>query len=451
MKKAWIPLAALPLLACLLQAASPAVSELPLPEKAFPGLDAILRSAVQQSPRMVNQALNLEIAENDRIAARAGLLPSVNAYYSYNFAYENTNSSGYHHSTKTPYSASLSQPVFFWGERKNSNKIGAIQQEIAKGSYREGYRLLAQEIRGGYLRLIVQKIGLKRARFYQQYVSNQLKLQEERLTKKVISEAEIFGFRLNAEQAQIALERDEFDFDNAKKSFARLAGMGSIGDDAIPEMVSETPYNTGPIDQLLAGYLSQKYPPSNEAYNYRQQIEIAELTYANAKTRLRPKVSAVLALTQDEQTNFNNVKGSRYTVASNYAGISINWAIFDGFAAGAATRNALIRRRLLENNYRQLTEELAQNAQSAVRQINFSARNMAISDRLLVNNSGYLNTIRDDFKRGVKSESDVGQVQLNVYDAEINASNARADFMVRIGEFIGTLNEDPIVANLGGK
>lgn len=455
MKKAWIPLAALPLLTCILQAASSAVSELPLPEKLHPGLDAILRSAVQQSPRMVNQALELEAAENDRIAARANLLPTVSAYYSYNVSRDTidyisgpTSPGGVPNNvTKTPYSLTLSQPIFYWGERRNNANIGKIQLQIAQGQYREAYRLLAQELRSSYLRLIVQKISVKRMHFYQQYIGNQLKLQEERLLKKSISEAEIYIARQNAEQAQIALERAEFDYANAKQSIARLAGMGSLSDDLIPDSIAEVSYSAGPYDKLLADFLAQKDPESTDAFTLRKQIDIQNLSYANAKTRLRPKVNANIGLSQDEQDNIYGA-GTKYSTAQRYVGVSVSWSIFDGFAAGAATRNALIRRRMLENNYRQLTEQLAQNAQSAVKQINFSGRSMVISNRTLVSNQGYLNTTRDDFRRGVKSESEVGQIQLNVYDAEISAANARIDFFNRVGDFLGVLNADPIVANL---
>jgi len=451
MKKAWIPLAAMPLLACFLQAASSAVSEIPLPEKIHPGLDAILHNAVLQSPRMVNRALQMEIADNDRIAARANLLPTFSASYSYNTASDQQQGqTSRSTSIKTPYSVVLSQPVFHWGERRNNDKIGAIQLKIARGEYRQGYRLLAQEIRTSYLRLIVQKMAVKRARFYQQYVNNQLKLQEDRLLKKVISEVDISIARQNSEQGQIALERVEFEFENAKHSFARLAGTGSMTDDAIPDSISEATYSAGPYDQMLADFLSQKEPPTAAAFDLRQQIDIANLNYASARTRLRPKVNAVFALTQDEQSNYLN-SGSKYTFSSRYAGISINWTIFDGFASNAATRNALIRRRTLENDYRQLTEQLAQDAQTGVKQINFAARNMAIYDRLFVSNQGYLNTTKEDFKRGVKSDAEVGQVQLNVYDAELNANNARADYLLQISSFLGTLNEDPIVGNLADK
>jgi outer membrane protein TolC len=346
MNKAWYPLAALPLLACCLQAVSPAISEIPLPEKIYPGLDAMLRSAVLRSPRMVSRSIELEMAENDRIAARSNLLPTLSGYYGYNVVSQKQLQQPASTSVKTPYSLTLSQPLFFWGERNNNDKIGAINLKISQGQYRQGYRLLAQELRSSYLRLIVQKLALKRARFYQQYVSNQLKLQEDRLLKKVISEVEISGARLNAEQAQISLERTEFDYANAKLSFARLAGLDTIEDEAVPDEIAVTAYAPGPFDQLLSDYLAEKEPASVEAFNLRQQIEIANLNYANAKTRLRPKVSAVAGLSQDEESNYLG-GGIKYTYSSQYVGLSVNWTIFDGFAAGAATRNALTRRRMM--------------------------------------------------------------------------------------------------------
>lgn len=318
---------------------------------------------------------------------------------------------------------------------------------MAQGDYRQAYRLLAQELRSKYLNLIVEKLALKRARFNGQFVNTQLKTQEERLLKRVISEAEIFGVRIQAEQAQISLERSEFDYASAKQSFARLAGLGAIGDEAIPDAITETSYNAGPFNQLLADFLAQKEPVAADAISLRQRIDIANLDYAIAKTRLLPKVNAVFGISQDEQSNIYGA-GSKYTSSYQYAGIAINWTIFDGFAAGAAKRNALIARRQLEGSYQQMTEQLAQDAQAAVKQINFTARNMAILDRQLVSTLGYLRTMQEDFRRGVKSESDVGLVQISAYDSELYASSVRNEYLIRIGDFLGTLNEDPIVANL---
>ncbi len=431
-----------------------------LPEKLLPQLDGILKSAAQQSPRMLSRALDLELAENTRIMARANLLPSLSASYSYNKSDDKSqyiygpgnpnNSDTSYPVTKTPYSVYFSQPLFFWGERRNNDRIGKIQETIAKGQYREAYRLLAQEIRTSYLHLIVQKLTVTRTRFYRDFSNTQLKEQEDRFAKNVISAAEIATARLTAEQAQISLERTEYDYITAKATFARLTGQNLLTDEAIPDSIPVITYTPEPYDQLLADYLAQKDPPTNEAFLFRHQIEIESLNYANAKTRLRPKVSLVMGLTQDEQNNFYGT-GARYAVTSRYAGLSANWTIFDGFTSQAAARMSLASKRKLQNDYTQVKERLAQEAQTAVKQINFSARSMAIYDRFVISGEGYLKTMKEDFARGVKSEADVSQTQLSLYDSQLNAYNARTDYLVKTGDFLGMLVEDPALANLADK
>jgi outer membrane protein TolC len=441
----------MPLLAASLWAAVPVRSELALPERVFPQLDGVLKSAVQQSPRMLSRALELEIAENNRIQARSNLLPSAggSARY-YQASDDRADLNGRVNVAKTYYDFSVTQPVFYWGERRNNARIGEIQATVAKGNYREAYRMLAQEVRASYLRLIVQKIVVRRGRFFLEYANTQLKQQEERLAKKVISETEIFSVRLNAEQAQIAVERNDFEFENAKLSFARLTGTGPLADDAIPDVIPGVGYSAGTIDGLLSGFLAQKDLPTTEAVSLRRQLEIDNLNYGIQKTRLRPKFNFVAGASQDEQSYTLNV-AQKYRVNSLYVGLALNWAIFDGFASGAATRNALARRRLTENDYRILTERLGQQAQTQAKQINFSARNMTIYDRFLTSGEGNLNTVQDEFRRGVKSETDVSLARISLYDAQLNANNARIDYLLKVGDFLGTVMEDPVVANLAAK
>ncbi|HEY4248047.1 MAG TPA: TolC family protein [Lacunisphaera sp.] len=432
-------------------------NELVLPEKLLPELDGILKTAVQQSPAMLNRALDLEVAEAGRIQARSNLLPSLSgsiSYYKSNdtteYLYSNapaSNSSNSYLVTKTPYALTLSQPVFYWGQKRNYDRIGAIQLQMAKGQYRDGYRQLAQQLRGGYMALILQKIALKRAQFYLQYAQSQLKEQEDRLLKKEISDAQIFTARMSAEQAQIAADRAEYDYTSARASFGRLAGIGEVTDASIPDAIPAATYDAAIFDHMLADFVAQKDPPTSEAEVLRQQIKVENLNLANAKIRLRPTINATFGVSKDQQNNLYG-QGLNYSVASIYGGFSLNWAIFDGFATRAAVRSTLAGRRRLENNYLQVTERLVQDAQTQVKLINFAARNMVIYDRLLVSNTGYLQTARDDFKRGVKSEAEVSQIQLSLYDAQINAANTRSDYLMKVGDFLGTVVGDPAVANL---
>jgi outer membrane protein TolC len=445
-------LAALPLLASSLWAVAPAVNGLILPEKIYPQLDVILKRAVQQSPQMISRTLEIEIAENNRIQARAGILPTAGLSFSYYEASEERAdlTGGRINVGKMAYNFNVTQPLYYWGERRNNARIGEIQHQIAQGNYRDGYRSLAQEIRNQYLQLIVRKISLARSRLSNRYTQEGLKLAEDRYAKKVMSEAEIFPVRLNAERSQIELERNTYEFEAAKASFGRLTGGQPISDSAIPDEIAVIDHQSGASDQYLAGFLAQKDPPNNVAASMRRQLEIENLNYLNQKTRLLPKFNFVVAMTQDETSYTLNV-GQKYRVNDIYAGVSMNWNIFDGFAAGAGTRSALARRQQVENEYKGLTDRLAREAQAQAKSLDFSARGMSLTDRILVAAAGSFQVRKAEFARGVVSENDVTQANLAYFEALINADNARIDYLLRTGEFLGTIAEDPVVANLPAK
>jgi len=437
-----------------------AAESLTTPEQLYPDLDAILKKAVSQSPNMLKRALDLEMAENNRINARAGLLPNVSASASYfksndklSYDYDNPalNTSNSFTVTKTPYAVSVSQPLYHWGALKNNARIGDIQQSIAQGQYREGYRVLAQSLRAEYLRLIVAKLSAVRARYNLNIASDTARQDEERLAKKVISEADIFPVRINLERAKIGAERTEFDLQYAVRSFARLAGLGNeFTENSIPDSIPELSSNASGLNHLLSGFLAQNDPVSTEAATLRMQIQVENLNYRINKTRLLPKLGFSAGLSQDEQ---NNIYGSgiKYNVASQYAGISVYWNLFDGFSAKAAASSSLARRRQLESDYRQLTERLAMDAQNQVKQIGFAEREMSITNQLLNSVEGSLRTKKEEFSRGVRSEAEVNQAQLNLYDGQINAYNARRAYLLSIGDFMGTVLDDPVLANLSDK
>lgn len=427
------------------------VNDLALPEHALPGLGPILQQAVQQSPRMINRALDLEIAEQGRIEARGGLLPNFGGYYrQVESRDDRADQANVLSVTKVYYDVSITQPLFYWGERRNNYRTAVISKQIAEGNYREAYRQLAQELRSKYLGLIVQKVSLARAQRYLAYAQQQVKVAEERLAKKVISDLEIYPIRLNAEQGQISLERTTYEYENAKHAFSRLAGIPPLTDEQIPDEVPVAPYDAAAFDQLLASFLSTKESPNIEVATLRQQLEIEDLRYKNQKTRLRPKLSAVVGTNQDEQSY--SINGSqKYRVNSNYVGFSVSWTVFDGFISQANVRSSLARRRQVENDLNEATDRVARQAQTQAKYVNFAARSMAIADRALVSSQGYLRGKQDDFKRGLASEADVSVAELQLFDARINAYNTRIDYMSKIGEFLGTLNQDPMVASVSAK
>jgi len=229
-----------------------------------------------------------------------------------------------------------------------------------------------------------------------------------------------------------------------------LTGTAILKDEEIPDSIPPVEPQKDRIQALLAGFLAQKDPITIEAVNFRQQLDLERLNLANQKTRLKPKFNLTIGASQDEQTYSLNV-AQKYQVRSYFAGVSGNWTIFDGFSAGAGKRTSLARIRQLETDYRGLTERLAQQAQSQARLIEFDTRYNSINDRLVTSAEGNLNLKKQEFQRGVASEDAVTTAQMGLYEAQLNAYVSRSEYYTQLGEFLGTVVEDPVLANLSGK
>lgn len=435
----------------LLGHAATSASPLPLPENSFPQLDGYLRNAVEQAPRMVSRNLDLEIAEAGRVQARSGLLPSVGGYFRYTRTRDDrADQADTLDVDKTYYDFSLTQPLYHWKALWNSARMGEIQKEIARGNFRQAYRLLAQEIRSGYLNLIIKKASNGRALIYLNNQREQLKAVEESFAKKTIAEAQVSIARLAVEQAELALDRAREDMRSSLESFTRLAGLKEpLTEEMLPETIPDFSYDPSAVNSLLSSFLSAPEVATVDAQNYRYQIQIEKLNYDVQKVRLLPKFSAVMGANQDEQSYTVNV-AQRYQVNSLYAGVQVNWTIFDGYSASAAKRSSLARRRELELDYKNYSADVQAAAQSQARQINFSARGMSIANRNLEGGQGLLKQRMEEAQRGQASENDVRTAELALVDSRINAFNARMDYIMKLAEFQGLTAADPVLGYLPG-
>jgi outer membrane protein TolC len=424
-------------------------TSLPLPENIFPELRPILEAAVRQSPRMVARNTENAIAEQNRLTARSGQLPSANAYVAYN-PWQRDDRADLSHPTDTKkffYNASISQPVFHWGALQNNSRLGELQVKLAEGQTGDAYRLLVQEIRGMYLSLILKKISLQRSQLNLGIANDQLALAESKYEKRVIAESDLFTPRLTHDQAVLVVDRQTDDFENAKVAFARLTGSPVLNDSQIPDDIPAVSAAQESLNSYLAKYTAEGAPRSFYLDTLRTQIEMEKLNYKIASVRLRPNLNAVVGVSQDELSYTTNI-AAKYKVQSTYAGVQVSWAIFDGFAARSAKAVSLLRRKQVEQTYEDAVVNLNAQARSAVKQLGFSARSMEIANRVLGGSEGYLRGRQEDVKRGVVSDADVNAARLGYADAHINALAARYDYMMKTGDFLSAILEDPALANL---
>jgi outer membrane protein TolC len=442
-------------LACGLCVVAPALlsaSDAPvMPEDVFPQLKQILADVATQSPRMVAQNLNLLVADGNLTQAKSGLYPSIGGYYTASNASDKREDlPGQTLKTdKIYYSFTINQPLFHWGERRNNAKIGEINRLIAAENYNEAYRLLVQEVRSAYLTMVGRKVLLANTAYHKKLAEEELALAESRLAKKEISEGAIFQTRINADQARLGLETAEWEYSSAIRNFATLTGQPPLNDAAVPDSIPGLAGSKAAVDKLLARFLAQGEPPTATGRILQKQIAVDDLTYKNQKTRLKPKVSLVAGISQDEQSYNMNI-AQKYGLQSQYAGLTVSWSIFDGFATRGAIGSALARKRLSEHSLKEYSTRVAADAQQAARMVDLAEKQLAISERLLNNAGNFLEYTKTDFTRGQASETEVARAQAGYYNMLASTTGQRSTYLHRVSEFVSLIGADetlPAVAS----
>lgn len=453
-------------IACLLVSAStlqvsaqPQASLPPLPETYFPALGSILETALQQSPKMVYRNTEAMIAEANRITARAGLLPTLGTYVTYypldrqqRAVAPSVDPKGYTISNvkQFNYSVFVTQPVLHWGALKYNAQIGELQLKISQGMLADAYRTLASEIRSQYLGLIVRKASLAKVQFARDVADDDLRLARSKLEKRVIAEADMFSPTIAAEQARLIADHNQSDYDNARVLFGRLCGTPPISDQDVPTEIPAVSPATSSLLALVGRSSAVSKLSTYALENAKRAIEVEKLNYRIARTRLRPKLNLIIGVSQS-QVSYSLDPGARYQVRDYYAGGTFNWTIFDGFATKAAKSASLLRRQQLERTYEEQSGEFRSGLRQQMTEIEFSARNLAIVEKLLASSDAYMVIKTEDQKRGLASESELQSARLGLKVSQINAYNARAEYLMKVTEYVSAIQMDPVLMNLPAK
>jgi outer membrane protein TolC len=422
----------------------------PLPEDLLPELKAILVQAVAQSPQMIQRNIDLASNEGNYLVYRGQMLPIVSgsATYNYSDAAVSANTNVSSRSSGLYYSVSVSQPVFRWGTLKAQTDAAKIQLSIAQKNYVEAYRTLALTIRGQYLGLIVKKVTARNAHFTHGQAAANLAREEEQLKNGRSTESQVVALRLSVEELQLGAERADEDFAQSKRYLQRQAGLPELADDRIPDNIPPVAYDAAATGTILQDFLGHGWEENLTVQVNRSQVRVAELNYKVANYRLYPMVGLSASVSQTNTTSASLSSVSQVSVLSAFGGVTINWAIFDGFATRGAKIGALANKRLYERQLQTVTDQLLDQAMSLERQAGFSYRAMSLAQTRAGLSEAALRTARDDAARGQIPESAVEAATGADNYVQMNLLTQRADFLSRWAEFISTTGHDPILQQL---
>ncbi|HXA81273.1 MAG TPA: TolC family protein [Opitutaceae bacterium] len=424
-----------------------------LPEDFFPGLRSILLSALQQSPQMISHNLDLAAQEANRYEAASAQWPSMGAGTGFGVG-QSTNTireNSLERSKVLPsysYNFSAGQPLYHWGALRAATDIAHLQIQISEHEYAQAYGQLAITLRSEYLSLIAQKLQLRNAHLSLDQTKAAVALVDDRFKSAEATADDVTNAHLGLDDANLSIDRATENFAHAKRVLLLTAGLSELADEAIPDEIPKPIYSADIAEALLQDFESVGLHDTFQAQIFDDQIKESDLNYKIAKYRLYPHVDLALGLGQADQSQVSGHTVSHNQVLNDSAGVGVSWSLFDGFATRGAKLGALTAKRQAERDRQTYLDQTREQARESERQLEFSARAMAIAERRFQFSEEALQRAKDNFKLHTLSQAGMDQATANFYQAQAAIFATRADFLSSWSGYLSLLNVDPVLNNL---
>ena len=419
-------------------------------EALFPELENILYSALKQSPRMIAENLDLLEAEQLKRVSSSSLYPEVRGFV--NFFAQNESrlredgSSDNVNLSRVYYNISANQPLYHWGALRAAAEVGKIREEIEMNNVLKAYQKLALEIRREYMDLIIEKASLERTERGLAALRRNLETKQVAAELGAVSKNSVSSARTELARAELARDRSVRDFEDSIFVFARLTGLEGFSSVDIPDEIPEVPLASGATAQArYDNYVEQSlFENDPRLVAERLRIESETLNESIIKTNLRPKVNLLVGATQDERSDTVDV-GDRYQYTAVYAGVGLNWRIFDGFESRGRRMASGIRMRRLEMKMERTSEDLVRDADRAVSDLGFARRSLELAERSLKGAVVAVTRTREDVEMGRGSADSVAASEMKELSARIQTFAQRAAYLRATAQLLSSVGADPVV------
>jgi outer membrane protein TolC len=178
------------------------------------------------------------------------------------------------------------------------------------------------------------------------------------------------------------------------------------------------------------------------------KMHAADLDYKIARVRLLPKFSASVNHSRESTTSASATQINQTAITRDTFEVRGSWTIFDGFATKAAKLMAKANRRDSERELQVVTEDAMDKAQRLARLLSIDQRSLKLSEYQRSAADLYLSRTRDEFKAGRVSQAELDIALAGLQQADWLLAQARAAFFTDWSEFVSTVTDDPVLANL---
>jgi len=414
--------------------------DLPVPEDYYPGLLAILEESGKRAPELVRVGIDREVAQERLRVARSRHYPSVGIGGNLGYRFVQRQGEDNDGSLSGSVSLGVNRPLYFWGAVSAGIEKGEIDFENSLLLTKERFQTTVQQLRDEYLDLILNEMQLRNLRLRRSNLETQLARRESDFRVGRLSEEEYLSFQIELDNSLIEIEELEDDRDETLASFKRISGV-----DVLPQIPSGVaPIDLDALENELVGdpvnplWVEQTF---NIQLN-RNTMEKVTLDETIIKSQQRPNVSFSASVSQApvNTATENDVETIRW-----FAGLSVSWNVFDGFATQANRRINLLERRRLQSQIQTNIEILNEEKTAIKNELLVMIRKQRLAERKFELDSRIYSRVKSEFSDGRVSANEFRATQVDYYAQEFALHVARASLLRVIADYLVVLNADRAV------
>lgn len=414
----------------------------------MPGLRPLIENGLKQAPDMITANINISISEAQRLYNGYGpMLPNVsgNAQYGdYGSSFANNPQAGTR-SIGSQYTLAISQPIFHWGALRNQLEIQQIGVLLSEKSFELAYLAFANSVRRQYEALIVTKIALRNSQLLLKMKQKALNVATDQLKEGSIPQTSFDSTKLDLDSTQVKYDSDSQAYDFARHALARVVGLKDIPDDSIPSGIPLPKYSPAASSRLVSDLLQTGARNTIQVQQNKLMVTQAELNYKNARLGLMPNFFAQASVQQQNQNQVQNGSVTQNELLNEQVSLQANWTIFDGFQTHGRKEEAILRRRLAENQLDQTVDQILDNAQNSQRSVDIGWRELQVTERSLQISYYSNQQQQSELKLGNISQDAADQSQYTYNIAEIVDAQTRNGFLFSWCDFLSAVDADPVM------
>lgn len=410
-------------------ATKPAELETQLPE-----LQAILKSAQEQAPEIIEQALMNEEAQARLKQAKSAYYPKLEMVT--NFGYRKDYRSGGAEDTDNlglTYSMALRRPLYHWGAIEAKIEQARINNDSDQLNYLNNLQRIERNIRADYLTIILNNIALRNERAKQSILEGRSETNRINYETGTMSQLAYEKSRITLAQSLLKIDRIAQSQQRIAERFQHFAGWKK-------PTTSETTVPTINLDATESWLEAQHAQLLESSWTYQtfsaakqiNAIQHEKEAITQIKARQRPLIDASLTASQNQSNTSSKNNVDTFSV---FGGFRVTWNIFDGFETRNEKIEAQTKVRRLEQELTQLSKELQMEAAEVLDSLLFQVRNLRLIEAQYAAEETQYKLEEDNATSGRSTTLTVQDAALNLKTEGLARHQARADLLMGISDY----------------